>query len=224
MGHQHDRRGGARPESQQLEVEPLPAERVEGAEGLVQQQDVGLEGEGAGERDPLARATRQLGRAVADDPGIDRDEVEQLREPCRAAIRRPAGKLQRVRDVGRRRSPGEESWFLEHEADARVGAADRLAVERDRPRPGPQQTGDDAQEGRLAAPVGPDERDDPATRHVQVEAVEDPQRGGVVIARRERQVDAGDVDRAATGRGHAGLPAIDRSSSSSGAMTGRIAG
>ena len=58
---------GALPEPQQLEVEPLAGQRVEGAERLVEQQDLRLERERAGEGDALAGPARQLGR-----PGRER--------------------------------------------------------------------------------------------------------------------------------------------------------
>ena len=60
----HDRRRGAVPEPQQLEVEPLAAQRIERAERLVEQQDRGLERERPGERDPLARSRPTAPRAA----------------------------------------------------------------------------------------------------------------------------------------------------------------
>ena len=54
---------GALPQPKQLEVEPLPGQRVEGAERLVEQEHLGLERECARERHALGRAARELGRA-----------------------------------------------------------------------------------------------------------------------------------------------------------------
>ena len=66
--------GAARSQrSEQLEVEPFAGQRVERAERLVEEEDLGLERERPGERDALARPARQLGRTVVDDaPGRGR--------------------------------------------------------------------------------------------------------------------------------------------------------
>ena len=75
---------GPLPEAQQLEVEALAGQRVERAERLVEQQHLGLEGERAGERDALARAARQLGRAIGRHARVERDEVGELPRAARA--------------------------------------------------------------------------------------------------------------------------------------------
>ena len=196
VGDQHDRRGGALPEPQQLEVEALAAQRVERAERLVEQQDLGLEREGAGERDPLARAAGQLGRAVADDPGIERDEVDRARRG--AAARRSGGQ------------PASSSGYVMLSAAVRHGSSrgswktrpirgsgplTGVAVERDRPRSGASSPAMTRSSVDLPQPFGPDEGDDPATGDVEVDAVED--RQATAVARRERQVDPVDADRAA---------------------------
>src|SRR6202008_1086909 len=100
------------------------------AERLVEQEDLRGEGERPGDRRPLAHPAREL-----DGPEIRRaleaDEVEELREPRRAALRRPAGELQRPGHVARDRAPREEARLLEHETDPRVGRDDRLTVDGD---------------------------------------------------------------------------------------------
>ena len=63
VGDQDDRGRGPLPQPQQLEVEPLAGQRIERAERLVEQEDLGLERERPGERHPLAGPARQLGRA-----------------------------------------------------------------------------------------------------------------------------------------------------------------
>ena len=68
------------------------------------------------------------GRAVV-AAGIEVDEVDQRREPGGAAVGGPAGELERVGDVVGGRPPRQQARLLEDEADARVGAVDRDAVE-----------------------------------------------------------------------------------------------
>ena len=75
---QQDRRRRAFPEPQQLQVEPLAAQRVEGAERLVEQQHLGLERERAGEGDPLARPAGQLGGPVPAHAGVERTSSVEL--------------------------------------------------------------------------------------------------------------------------------------------------
>ena len=58
-------------------------------------------------------------------PGSSDDEVLELGEALRAAGRRPAGELERVRDVVGGRAPRQQARLLEHEADPRVGLHDR---------------------------------------------------------------------------------------------------
>ncbi len=123
---------GTLPEPQQLEVEAFAAQRIERAERLVEQQHLGLERERPGEGHALAGAAGQLGRAgCAVTLGIERHEVGELGQALRAALGRPAGELERVRDVVRGRAPRQQARLLEHEPDARVGLRDRGAVQGD---------------------------------------------------------------------------------------------
>ena len=60
VGDEHDREAGLLPQPLELVVEEVAGHGVEGAEGLVHQQDVGVLGQRPGQRDPLAHAARQL--------------------------------------------------------------------------------------------------------------------------------------------------------------------
>ena len=205
---QQDRRRGALPEPQQLQVEPLAAQRIERAERLVEEQHLGLEREGAGERDPLTRSRRRARRADCPvTPGSSDDEVLELGQALRAAGGRPAGELERVRDVVGGRAPRQQARLLEHQADARVGLDDRGRVQRHRAPLGCQEPGDHAQQRGLAAAVRPDEGHDPAAGDVEGHAVEDGQ--ATAAADRERQVDPVDADRAA-GPGHRAATCVAR--------------
>ena len=112
---------GPLPEPEQLEVEALAGQRVERAERLVEQQDAGLEREGPGERDALALTARQLGRPIGTARRVEADELDEGSEPLGPPLRRPAGELERVRDVVGGRAPRQQPRLLEDQPDPRVG-------------------------------------------------------------------------------------------------------
>ena len=123
---------GPLPEAQQLEVEALAGQRVEGAERLVEQQHLGLEGEGPGQGDPLARSRRTAPPAGwRATPGSRATSSARARQPLAPPVGRPAGELERVGDVVGGRAPRQQARLLEDEADARIRAVDRRAVEAD---------------------------------------------------------------------------------------------
>ena len=77
-------------------------------------------------RSPRAGASRPTaGWAAASRASLEADEVEQLAEPRVAPLARPAGELERVRDVVGDRPPRQQPRLLEHEPDPRVRAGDR---------------------------------------------------------------------------------------------------
>ena len=188
VGDHHDRGRGTVPQPQQLEVEPFASQRVERAERLVEEEDRRLERERPGERHALARPARKLGRSRGGHRRIEADERRQCRQPCRASIGRPARQLERVGDVVGGRAPRQQARLLEDEPDPRVGAVDRRLAEERLAGDRPEQPCDDPQQRRLAAAVGPDERDDAAVRDGEVDAVEDRQGGPGPAREGERQV------------------------------------
>ena len=118
MGDEADRLVGARPQFQQLLVEVVAHDLVERAERLVHQQQVGVEGQRAGDRGALLHAARQL-------PGIfllearQVDEVERALDARLLVGRRDAHDLQRQRDVALDGAPRKQRRRLE---DIAVGA------------------------------------------------------------------------------------------------------
>ena len=211
-----DDHGGPGPllEPEQLEVEALPRQGVEGAEGLVEQEDVRGQGEGPGDRGPLAHAARQLDRAKS-GRRFETDEVQQLGQPCRPPITRPAGELERIGDVVGDRAPRQEARLLEHEADPRIRRGHGHVVERDPAALRCEQPGGDPQERGLAAAVRPDEGHDLAAGHVERQAVEGDGRRDAAGARRERDPDV--LGHEPARAGHASAAARSR-------MIGAIAG
>ena len=82
MGDEADRLVGARPQFQQLLVEVVAHDLVERAERLVHQQQIGVEGERAGDRGALLHAAREL-------PGIfllEAGEVDELQRALDARL------------------------------------------------------------------------------------------------------------------------------------------
>ena len=117
---------------------------VEGHEGLVEHQEVGLDREGAGERDAAGLAERQFaGEMIAMGGEPERGEQH---------VEFGVGRLRRAEPhVLLHGAPGQEARLLEHHAElAVIGQAHHpgiVAVE----------AGDDAQQRRLAAAGGADQ-------------------------------------------------------------------
>ncbi len=174
-------------------------ERIERAEGFVEEEDGGLERQRPGERDPLGGPARQLGGPRVGHGRVEADELDQRRDARRPALGRPAGELERIGDVVGGRAPGQETRFLEDQPDARIGPDDRRSIEQGLAAGRFEQAGDDAQERRLAAAVRADERDDPAARDGQVDAVEDRERAAGPGREGERQVPEVDARRCGSG-------------------------
>ena len=132
---------------------------VERRQRLVEQQDLRVARQRAGDRDALALAARQRARALVGEVA-DAQALEQ-----RADVARPPPPKATLRAHGHVR---EQRVLLEDEADRaplgrqvdlRGGVEPRPLAERDAPAIGPPQPGDGAQDGRLARARGPDERD-----------------------------------------------------------------
>ena len=197
----HDRRAGPLPEREQLEVEALAGQLVEGAERLVEEEHLRLEREGAGERRALAHPARQL----ADGASPRRRGRRGRRSSATtrvAPLAGPAGELEWIRDVVGDRPPRQQARLLEHEPDLRVRAVDRPPVERDRTALGAQQARRDPQQRALAAAVRTDEGDDLARRSTsrstpsRAASGASPRRSGTGPRRRS-------LDAACRPRGHA---------------------
>jgi hypothetical protein len=111
-------------------------------------------------------------------------EFQQLLRRAAALAAGAAAHLQRQLHVLQRGAPGQQRRVLEHEADVAVLARGlrRGRQHLDAAPAGLQQVGHHAQEGRLAAARGPQQREELALRHVEVEALD----GGDVAALGEK--------------------------------------
>ena len=106
---------------------------VQGPEGLVQQQDVRVQDEGASDRHPLAHASGELPRPGPLEPG----HADQLQQMGNAVpVRAPAGHSVGKRDVVPGGQPRQQGVVLEGDTEAvlagQVGG--RATLDEDRAR------------------------------------------------------------------------------------------
>jgi hypothetical protein len=176
--------------------------RVEGRRRLVEEHDLGLHREGAGDRDPLLLAARQLGRVLL-RLLRDADALEELHRGLLGPVARPLPDLRRRQhDVLEDGEVGEEVERLEDHPDLAADRGDVADVVRELDAVDDDLAAlvllepvDRADEGRLAGARGTEDDDDLALLDVHADAAQD-----VELA--EPLVDvAGDDDALARGRG-----------------------
>ena len=125
MRDEQDRRAQFARDPHQFELQFFASLRIERAERLVHQQQIGLDGERAREIAPLLHAARDLRRVEAAEIGQP-DELEQVADAplhfCMRQMRPPAvaRKLETVGDVLADRAPREQARMLKDEAGRAV--------------------------------------------------------------------------------------------------------
>ena len=141
----------------EFQLQPIARDRVERAEGLVHQQEVGPAGQGAGKTDALALAAGNLaGIAVRIVGGWQLDQVQHL-VGAGADIRRwPAQQARHDGDILAHGEMGEQAVALHHPADLpaqrhRVEPGDIAPLIHDRTARSLLQAVDQFQHGGLAA-------------------------------------------------------------------------
>jgi len=126
VGHKQDRRLRLAPQVQELIVQIPAGEGIQRGEWFVQQQHARIGPECPGDGDPLLLPTGQLARPAV---GMLRqtDPFQCPDDPAPTLGSSKPGKAEAdiVRDI----KPGQESRFLEDDADIRMRLADRLAVD-----------------------------------------------------------------------------------------------
>ena len=116
---EHDRLAQLLLQAQQLVLQPLAGDGVDGAERLVHQQDRRVGRQGPGHPDPLLLPAGQLPRVpVAVLLGVEVDEVEQLVDARGDAVLLPAEQPRHDRDVLGDRVVREQPRALDDVADA----------------------------------------------------------------------------------------------------------
>jgi hypothetical protein len=90
VGYEQDGLADVGLQSQELVLQALAVDRVDRAERLVHQHHRRVDGEGAGDPDPLLLAARELRREAVGEPGVEPDQLEQLGGPLPDSLLRPA--------------------------------------------------------------------------------------------------------------------------------------
>ena len=146
-------------EADHLVLHIAPDQRVEGAEGFVEEHHLGVAGEGASEADPLLLATRELVGIAVCHP-IQADETDHLTRPLHPSLLGLTPELEAEGDVVEHPPMRQQAEVLEdHREPAptqlpqalRAGLADVLAVEVDLAGRRFDQAGETADQRRLAA-------------------------------------------------------------------------
>ena len=131
--------------------------RVERGERLVHQQDLRIDRERAGEIDALAHAARKLAREIILEAG-QADELQQVERAALLALARVSADLGADHGVGEDGAPRQQAVLLEDEAAVAPGPVHGAAVDAHLAGARGLQSGDDAQERRLAAARRADDR------------------------------------------------------------------
>lgn len=123
VGHEHDGRAEALPQSDELALQAPPRHRVQRGERLVEQQQLGFGDEGTGKARAARHATRKL---IGPGTGevVKADHVEDFDDALGDFGLRHAA-FQREADIARDAEPRHQARLLEYVADARVAGAAR---------------------------------------------------------------------------------------------------
>jgi hypothetical protein len=206
VGDQQGGGGPLGPDPLELEVEVLAGHLVEGAEGLVEQEDLGLDDQGPGDGDPLAHAAGQLRRAGVLE-ALEPDQLDQRVDRLLGHL--GAAHLQRELDVGPHRPPREQGRVLEGDAEVAAAPGDRRGLAVDQGAAGGRllQVGQDAQDRRLAAARRAQQGDEGAVGGGQADVVEGGDRRplDLELLGEPLEDDAQSPLRHGTGRGERGL-------------------
>src|SRR5665647_345912 len=153
---------------EQLVLDDAAGQRVERAEGLVEQQHLGLDGEGARDADALFHAAGEFARFLLLRAG-EADEIDvflAVQAHLGAAPAGPAG-FHREGDVSYYRQPGHERMPLEYHAPIQAGPGDFAAVHDHDARARLIQAGEHVEDGGLAAAGMADDADELAAVDVK---------------------------------------------------------
>ena len=193
VGHHHDRALGAGDDLQQLVLQVRAGQRVEGAEGLVHQQHLGLHRQRPGDADALLHAARDLvrplGGGVAHVDELERGQRARLQLLLRIGLCEHP--LDRDVDVLEAREPGQQRVVLEHDAALGARRSDLAVVAQEDAARRQRQAGDEVQERRLAAARVADQRHELALGDGEVDLA---QRVKATLLRREHHLDVLDLD------------------------------
>jgi hypothetical protein len=169
-----DEQGGGRRalvDLQQLQVQPLAGDLVDGGERLVEQQDVDADHQQPRERDALLHAAGEMARVGVLEAG-EANELEQLVRLALGGVVGLPAQCARQQRLLERRPPGQQGGPLEHQRDVLAGLGDLASVDRDPTRGERDQAGEQAQEGGLAAAARADHGHELARTRLEADVVD----------------------------------------------------
>ncbi len=117
VGDEENRLADLRLQAQELVLEALAGDRVDGAEGFVHQHHPRVGGKGAGDADTLLLATRELGWIALAELGVEPDQGQQLLGALGGVVALPANQPRHGGDVLSDGAMGKEADLLNHIAD-----------------------------------------------------------------------------------------------------------
>jgi hypothetical protein len=97
----------------ELFLQPVANERIEGAQGLVQEQQLRIEHQGPHQGQALTLSAGELDGIARQKPGCQMRQHSELRNPCVDARARPAQLARHQADVLARRQMWEQAAFLD---------------------------------------------------------------------------------------------------------------
>ena len=178
MGHHHGGELVLIADLHELLLQVAPAEGIEGPEGFIEQQQLRLDRQGAGDRHPLAHAAGQFaGQLVA---GMAQaHHLDVLLHQGLAVLAGEAGHhlIDGQGDVLLHREPGQQRVVLEHHHLVGARALHRFAIHQHRAARGQIEAGDHVQQRALATAGVADQGDEFAFADVEIDSLE-----GQVIA------------------------------------------
>ena len=173
-----DREFLALPEPDQLAAQVRRGEHVQGREGLVHQQRVRLDGQRAGEADPLAHAPGQF-LGVGGFESVQADQVDRAQRLGVPGVLGHVAGLHGEFHVLLHGEPRQQGERLEDHGHARVRAVQRVAPVGHGAGRGGDQAGDAAQQGGFARSGLAEQRDDLAFAQREGDVVQDRQGASV---------------------------------------------
>ena len=159
MRHENDRDVDVPPDFEQIVLHLSPGLRVERPERFVHEQNARLRREGSGDRHTLLHASGKLSGIVVRIPGQP-DDVQPLQRDVFGGVAILADRFQPEHDVPADGQPGEERVLLKDHPAFRTGSDDRFAVQQNFPGSRRLESGQNADQRRLSAAGGTDDREE----------------------------------------------------------------
>ncbi len=176
------------PQLRQVVAQCLGGQDVELRKRFVEQQDVGIDDEGAGKADALPHAARQL-LGIGVFEAVEADQADRLDRAPAPLGGGDALRLETQLDIPKHGQPGKQRKALKHHRQALHRVGDRLAAILDPAFARCDQAGEAAQEGRFAGAGFAEDRDDLAVAQREIDAFEDESatmvRGAIGLAERD---------------------------------------